>query len=128
MFTGLISATTPVKNSQHTPDGLQLTFARPAGWDDLELGESINTNGACLTIAALRENEYDCLLMPETLAKTTFGTKIPQSVNLERALRVGDRLGGGEGRSGAIGGAARSAGHLGRRSRLPRASLPSPLA
>lgn len=71
-----------------------MTFQKPVGWDDLALGESIATNGACLTVAEMRANEYDCQLVPETLAKTSFGVKLPETVNLERSLSVKDRFGG----------------------------------
>lgn len=73
---------------------MTLTFNRPAGWIDLQAGESINTNGICLTVAALRAKEYDCFVMPETLKRTSFGKKLPKTVNLERALRLSDRLDG----------------------------------
>jgi riboflavin synthase len=94
MFTGIISNVSNVKNSQQTDDGLRLTFSKPLSWTDLELGESINTNGVCLTVEAIRDKEYDCLLVPETLRKTSFGASIPESVNLERALSLNGRLGG----------------------------------
>ena len=58
------------------------------------LGESVATNGVCLTVAAIRETEYDCVAMPETLAKTSFGKQLPERVNLERSLTVKDRFGG----------------------------------
>lgn len=94
MFTGIVTHTTSV--ARVTPDkgGLKLSFKRPAEWTDLQLGESVSTNGACLTVAALRPKEYDVFLMPETLKKTSFGQSIPKEVNLERALGVGERFGG----------------------------------
>lgn len=75
-------------------DGLKLTLKTPSGWDDIELGESIATNGVCLTVSGIRKNEYDTFLMPETLSKSSFGRKVPEQVNLERALSAGDRFGG----------------------------------
>lgn len=94
MFTGIISDITPVRISKRSAEGTLLTFDRPQGWDDLELGESVATSGICFTVAAIRDNEYDCFAVPETLAKTSFGHKIPKRVNLERSLRVNDRFGG----------------------------------
>lgn len=73
---------------------MTLTFDRPASWSDLALGESIATNGICLTVAALRDNEYDCVVIPETLDRTSFGKKLPEKVNLERALLLSSRLDG----------------------------------
>lgn len=94
MFTGIITDVTTIADSQETTDGLKLTFQKPKQWNDLQLGESVNTNGVCLTVAAIRQDEYDCLLMPETLTKTSFGQKLPDTVNLERSLTLKDRFGG----------------------------------
>lgn len=94
MFTGIISHTTEIKSARHTNDGLALTFKKPKSWRDLQMGESVSTNGVCLTVAAIRENEYDCFLVPETLAKSIFGNEIPKCVNLERSMKVDDRFGG----------------------------------
>lgn len=73
---------------------MTLTFDRPASWTDLALGESVNTNGICLTVAAIRKNQYDCFVIPETLKRTSFGKKLPKRVNLERALALNGRLDG----------------------------------
>lgn len=94
MFTGLITETTDIVDNKQTDLGLRLTFRRPEPWDDLEEGESIATDGVCLTVENLQNTTYSCLLMPETLSKTTFGQITPARVNLERALRASDRLGG----------------------------------
>ncbi len=94
MFTGIITNVEDVKSSKQQNGGLTITFSRPGGWPDLALGESIATEGVCLTVAALRDSEYDCHLIPETLAKTSFGTKVPRQVNLERSLQLNDRFGG----------------------------------
>jgi riboflavin synthase len=94
MFTGIVTGTTVIKRSMLTDDGLTITFARPKEWSDMQLGESVAANGVCLTVSGLRPHEYDCFLMPETLKKTSFGTRIPKSVNLERPLRASDMFGG----------------------------------
>ena len=94
MFTGVITHTATVKATKKTDEGLLITFARPAGWRDLALGESVATDGVCLTVAAIRDDEYDCLAMPETLARSTFGQQMPTIVNLERALQAQDRFSG----------------------------------
>ncbi len=94
MFTGIISDVAAVLKHSSVADGITMSFERPAGWTDLSLGESIATDGACLTVSALRDDGYDCFLMSETLRKTTFGTAMPKRVNLERAMRAGDRFGG----------------------------------
>ncbi len=94
MFTGIITGTTEIVKTKESKDGLAITFKRPKNWDDLTLGESIATDGVCLTVAEIRDTGYDCLLMPETLAVTSFGTAVPAVVNVERALSVQDRFGG----------------------------------
>ena len=94
MFSGIIEETSQILRSNKSDKGILLAFERPKEWTDLKLGESISTNGVCLTIAALREHEYDCFLIPETLDKSTFGVSIPKVVNLERALQINDRIDG----------------------------------
>ncbi len=94
MFTGIITDTTAILAHHKTTDGLSLTFQKPVGWADLEIGESVSTNGVCLTVVKIAKDRYSCHLMSETLAKTVFGITIPERVNLERALRVSDRFGG----------------------------------
>ena len=94
MFTGIISHTTKIKAAKKVSAGLAITFERPRQWADLVLGESVAINGLCLTIERLDSNDFSCILMPETLKKTAFGGQMPSIVNLERALKVGDRLSG----------------------------------
>ncbi len=94
MFTGIVTKTTDVKRHSVTDDGVLVTFGRPPEWKDLELGESIATNGVCLTVADIRKDEYDCLVMPETQFVTAFREEFPKSVNLERSLTVKGRFGG----------------------------------
>jgi riboflavin synthase len=94
MFTGIITDTALVLRTTQKELGLLLTFKKPSSWTDLALGESVSTNGVCLTVAAIRANEYDCLLVPETLGKTVFGKSGIVKVNLERSLQMSDRLSG----------------------------------
>lgn len=94
MFTGIITNITGVKEAKKTASGLAITFVKPKQWMDLELGESISVDGVCLTVERLGSNTFSCFLIPETLRKTTFGKQIPLTVNLERALKAGERFGG----------------------------------
>ena len=94
MFTGIITETSSIKRTHATKKGLRITFAIPLAWQDLVVGESIATDGVCLTVEDIGDNEYDCVLVPETLCKTTFGVTVPKTVNLERALTAGNRFGG----------------------------------
>lgn len=94
MFTGIISNITEILDQQKTSDGLRLVFQKPADWNDLKLGESVATDGACLTVSKIENENYECELVPETLDKTTFGVSVPKQVNLERSLAAGERFGG----------------------------------
>lgn len=94
MFTGIITATSKIVSSEKVGNDLQVTFERPTDWDDLELGESISTNGVCLTVTAIHDDSYDCVLVPETLQRSSFGKQLPERVNLERSLTLQDRLDG----------------------------------
>ncbi len=61
----------------------------------MKLGESVAVNGCCLTVTASSEAEFELQVGPETLARTNLGDRKPgDPVNLERALKVGDRLDG----------------------------------
>ena len=95
MFTGIVTATSPILKHQKLTEGLKLTFQTPTGWSDITEGESINTSGVCLTVTTKSTSRFSVFLMPETLDKTTFGGhQLPSEVNLERAMSASDRLGG----------------------------------
>jgi riboflavin synthase len=94
MFTGIITQTTELAGRRKAGANLELSFKKPKGWTDLTVGESVATNGVCLTVAAVQDDQYSCLLVPETLERSAFGEQLPAAVNLERSLRVGDRLSG----------------------------------
>ena len=64
-------------------------------WTDVQLGESVAVNGACLTVERMASNDLTFHIIQTSLDRTNFSTyKVGHRVNLERALRVGDRLGG----------------------------------
>lgn len=96
MFTGLVQTrgtVTAVTDDAH--GGRTLVVAEPGVAPKLELGESVAVNGACLTVVAHDAETFAFQAGPETLAKTVLGGLAPgDPVNLERALRVGDALGG----------------------------------
>ncbi len=94
MFTGIVTDTTTIESSRKTAQGLSLQFKKPKGWTDLRPGDSIATDGVCLTAATVAPAHYSCELMPETLERTSFGRSLPQAVNLERSLRLDGRLDG----------------------------------
>jgi riboflavin synthase len=93
MFTGIITHTAKIRSHAEKNKSLFLTIAKPASWK-LTVGESVATNGVCLTVKKSSPKDYSVELMPETLSKTTFGKKIPDTVNLERSLRLSDRVSG----------------------------------
>ena len=95
MFTGIITTTGALRTSSKVPEGRRLTIE--AGWEDnrFELGESIAIDGACMTVVDFEGDKFQVEVSAESLDKTTLGRlKRGAKVNLERALRVGDRLGG----------------------------------
>jgi len=95
MFTGLVEAVGRVKSLQRLGDEMRITIQSLFAMDDCRVGDSMSVNGACLTVTALSEGGLSMDVSAETLSRTTIGTlKVGDEVNLERALRVTDRLGG----------------------------------
>jgi riboflavin synthase len=95
MFTGLVEGMGEIAELARLAEGVRLAVrpSFPAG--ELALGESVAVAGACLTVVAAGSKSFSTEVSPETLARTTFLTKkAGDQVNLERALRLGDRLGG----------------------------------
>jgi len=93
MFSGLVAALGRVERVEKAVDGARLHFASSLG--ELALGESISVSGACLTVAATGPSGFAADLSRETLARTTLGRLAAgDAVNLERALALGERLGG----------------------------------
>jgi len=93
MFTGIITEVGSVARADHESDGLELTIR--SSYSDLELGESIAVDGACLTVQELSDATFQAHVIRTSLDRTRFADYVPgQRVNLERALRLGDRLGG----------------------------------
>jgi riboflavin synthase len=94
MFTGLIQAIGHVDFIGKTSVGLRLSIQAPFA-ESLQLGESVAVNGVCLTVNDVWEGAFAADVMPETVDVTTLSQlKEKDPVNLERALKVGDHLGG----------------------------------
>jgi len=95
MFTGLIEGTgILLRLDRHGVDAGMVIKPRYS-MGGLSLGESIAVDGACLTVVAFQGDTFTADVSAETLSRTTLGSKQPgRRLNLERALRMGDRLGG----------------------------------
>jgi riboflavin synthase len=93
MFTGLIEAIGTIESVSDTEAGREFRVHSP--WHDLRDGESIAINGACLTVRSSRADSFVVAAVVTTLDRTTMGSwSTGTRVNLERAIKVGDRLGG----------------------------------
>ncbi|MFK5954999.1 MAG: riboflavin synthase [Planctomycetota bacterium] len=95
MFTGLVEGMGVIQAREPVEAGEHLWVELGALADGLAQGDSVCTSGACLSVAVIDGSRVRYDVSPETLDKTTLGTLQPGSkVNVERSLRVGDRLGG----------------------------------
>lgn len=94
MFTGIVETTGTVEAVQPLGEGRRLTIAADFA-DDLALGESVSVDGCCLTVVRSGDGAFEIEAVRETLKRTIAGGYATgDAVNLERALAVGDRLGG----------------------------------
>ena len=95
MFTGIITAMGSVRRRTRQGQDALLEVDTPLALEDVRIGDSISVSGACLTVTSLKERGFTADVSAETLARTTLKTvKAGDPVNLEKALRIGDRLGG----------------------------------
>ena len=95
MFTGIIEDRGKVLRVEYRGQEKRLTIGLPPYLTEVQLGDSINVNGVCLTVVGNREQAIELDLSQETLARTVLGElKEGDRVNLERALKLSDRLGG----------------------------------
>ncbi len=93
MFTGIIQAVGKLR--ARAPSGPSATLTVECPFAKLELGESVAVDGVCLTVATVVAGGFTAVASEETLSRTTLGSiNAGARVNLERALAVGDRLGG----------------------------------
>lgn len=93
MFTGIITQVNPILAIDEFPHGKKLWISHH--YPDLQTGESIAINGACLTVTEWNQTQFAVDVSPETLARTNLKDLVLHGrVNCERALRLSDRLGG----------------------------------
>jgi riboflavin synthase len=94
MFTGIIEAFGKVENLKKDGDNLHITLSSALA-KSLKIDQSVAHNGVCLTVVACNAAQYTVTAISETLKKTNLGTlAVGERVNLERAMKLGDRLDG----------------------------------
>lgn len=94
MFTGIIEATGVLREVQQQGDNLNFWIESSLS-EELKIDQSLAHNGVCLTVVDLRPQQHLVTAVAETISKTTLGSwQEGKKVNLERALRIGDRLDG----------------------------------
>jgi riboflavin synthase len=95
MFTGIIEGSGTLEAIKAGGQGKQLALAADFDLAGTKIGDSIAVNGACLTVVRLQGRRFEVDISPETVARTTFkDAKVGERLNLERALRLCDRLDG----------------------------------
>jgi riboflavin synthase len=95
MFTGIIESFGTIKRIESRGEGKVLYIGCDLDLSGSNIGDSIAVNGACLTIVSLEKNIFKVDMAPETVARTTFKRLRPGSrVNIERALKLSDRIDG----------------------------------
>lgn len=94
MFTGIIQAVGKVREPEKLGNGVRLTVHAPdLGLEDVKVGDSIAVNGACMTVIEKTDTDFKVDVSAESLSKTT-GLNTFGEVNLEKAMRLGDRVDG----------------------------------
>ena len=94
MFSGIVAAVGKITKVEPRERGVRLTIrAVRLGLDDVAVGDSIAVNGVCLTVIAKSQSNFDVDVSAETIG-CSAGLDAPGEVNLEKALRLSDRLGG----------------------------------
>ncbi|MCI2418583.1 riboflavin synthase [Saccharopolyspora sp. K220] len=95
MFTGIVEELGTIDAVEPLADGSRLTISGPVVTEDAGHGDSIAVNGVCLTVVAVGDGRFTVDVVAETLRRSSMkGIAIGDRVNLERAMALGDRLGG----------------------------------
>jgi riboflavin synthase len=95
VFTGLIEEIGILEEANKGAKSAQLTISANKVLQDIKLGDSVSTNGVCLTVVRFSNNSFTVDVMPETMRRSNLkNLKHGNKINLERALKLGDRLGG----------------------------------
>jgi len=95
MFTGLVEGVGQITELTPQGSGFLIRIKTSFNLEGTKVGDSIAVDGVCLTVVQLEPQAFRAQLSPETISRTTFKLKkVGDLVNLERALKLGDRLGG----------------------------------
>lgn len=95
MFTGIIEEIGEVSRLQKREKSFKISIRASLILEDMKLGDSISTNGLCLTVSEFNQKEFTADIMPESLNRSNFGTlNVGAKVNLERAMSLNGRFGG----------------------------------
>ena len=95
MFTGIVEELGTVRAITPVETGAHLGISATTVLDDVQMGDSISVNGCCLTVVTLNDGYYEVDVVEETLRMTCLGSlRVGDRVNLERSVRLVDRLGG----------------------------------
>ena len=95
MFTGIVEEMGAVISLEKTLAGTRMTILASTVMSDLKIGDSVSVNGICLTVVSKGERDFSVEVSPETLSVTTLGLLTAGTpVNLERPMRLNERIGG----------------------------------
>jgi riboflavin synthase len=95
MFSGIVEEMGAVTVLRKTLEGARLTILASTVMDDLKIGDSVSVNGICLTVVSRSERDFSVEVSPETLSVSTLGGfAVGMPVNLERAMKLNERIGG----------------------------------
>lgn len=95
MFTGIVEEMGAISTLEKTLAGTRVTVLASTVMGDLKIGDSVSVNGVCLTAVSIGERDFSVEVSPETLSVTTLGSMAAGTpVNLERAMKLNERIGG----------------------------------
>lgn len=95
MFTGIVEEIGAITTLGKTLAGTRVTILASTVMGDLKIGDSVSVNGTCLTVVSRSERDFSVEVSPETLSVTTLdGMAVGMPVNLERAMKLNERIGG----------------------------------
>lgn len=95
MFSGIIEEIGKIDKINIGSTGRNITIQAESILDELKIGDSVAVNGTCTTVEKIADNKFTVFLSAETISKTAFNYSVEKElVNLERALKLSDRLGG----------------------------------